>query len=141
MHLVPFDFTIQKADIDKEFPQKLLAEAEGILAWAVRGARKWYAEGLDKPKKVQEALDKWSKEDDQLGRFIEACCVIGETLEIGARQLYKNYSDWVEEAGEMPVSEPVFALRMSRRPEFTKVERRKGYVYQGIGLRTDLDPM
>ena len=39
LHPIPFTVTIAKDQIDKELPGKLLGEAEGILAWAVEGAR------------------------------------------------------------------------------------------------------
>ena len=41
LHPIPFTVTIPKSEIDKSLPRKLLAEAEGILAWAVEGARQW----------------------------------------------------------------------------------------------------
>ncbi len=38
LHPIPFTVTIPAEEIDKSLPRKLLAEAEGILAWAVAGA-------------------------------------------------------------------------------------------------------
>ena len=38
IHLIPFNVTIPDDEIDRELKSKLLAEAEGILAWAVAGA-------------------------------------------------------------------------------------------------------
>jgi putative DNA primase/helicase len=141
LHLIPFDYTIEKKNIDKSFSRKLMAEAEGILAWAVRGAREWYERGLDKPAKVQAALDKWSKEDDQIGRFLESECIVDPQGSTGARRLYRAYHQWTEEAGEMPVSEPVFATRMLHRPEFEKKVTGQGAVYLGIKFNPDREVM
>jgi Protein of unknown function (DUF4238) len=77
LHPIPFTVTIPKDQIDKELPDKLLTEAEGILAWAVEGARLWYAEGLAKPAEVEAAKDRWREDMDQLGRFIDERCVAG----------------------------------------------------------------
>jgi hypothetical protein len=53
LHLIPFTVTIPKEKIDRALPGKLLAEAEGILAWAVKGARLWLEHGLAKPPEVE----------------------------------------------------------------------------------------
>ena len=54
-------------DLDPE------AAAEGILAWSVAGAIQWYLKGLGDPPEVQEESQKWRKDMDQIGRFIEEC--------------------------------------------------------------------
>jgi putative DNA primase/helicase len=55
LHPIPFQVQIPKEEIDKELATKLLAEAEGILAWAVAGAKLWYESGLNKPGAVKAA--------------------------------------------------------------------------------------
>jgi putative DNA primase/helicase len=45
LHPIPFTVTIPPEEIDKSLPRKLLAEAEGILAWAVEGAKQWHQNG------------------------------------------------------------------------------------------------
>ncbi len=45
LHPIPFTVTIPTEEIDKSLPRKLLAEAEGILAWAVEGALEWRRNG------------------------------------------------------------------------------------------------
>ncbi|MBE7543779.1 MAG: hypothetical protein HS123_15580 [Solibacteraceae bacterium] len=52
---IPFDVEIPASEIDPELPAKLMAEAEGILAWLVDGARRWSREGLERPREVDEA--------------------------------------------------------------------------------------
>jgi putative DNA primase/helicase len=49
LHAIPFTVIIPPCEIDREMPDKLLAEAEGILAWCVTGAQRWHCEGLGKP--------------------------------------------------------------------------------------------
>ena len=55
LHLIPFEATIAPEEIDRDLPAKFFSEAEGILAWAVKGAVRWFKEGLDKPPVVQSA--------------------------------------------------------------------------------------
>jgi len=134
LHPIPFTVTIPDAEIDKTLPRKLLAEAEGILAWAVAGAREWRQNGLGKPPEVVAANDDWRSENDQLGRFVEDCCVVSESLGGKARPLYECYRQWAEGAGENAITETLFGRRLKDRG-FLKEHRRYGTVYTGIALR------
>jgi putative DNA primase/helicase len=115
-------------------PRKLLAEGEGILAWAVEGAREWRRIGLDKPSEITAANDDWKAENDQLGRFIEECCAVADSFSTKARPLYECYRQWAEGAGESAISETLFGKRLKDRG-FSKEHRRHGTVYAGIAMR------
>jgi putative DNA primase/helicase len=52
---IPFLVTIPKGERDPQLSQKLLAEKEGILAWAVRGCLAWQRDGLNPPPDVLRA--------------------------------------------------------------------------------------
>jgi putative DNA primase/helicase len=134
LHPIPFTVTIPPEEIDKSLPRKLLAEAEGILAWAVEGAKLWWRDGLGKPPEVVAANDEWRAENDQLGRFIEECCVVADSFSGKARQLYECYRTWAEGAGENAITETLFGRRLKDRG-FAKEHRRYGTVYAGIALR------
>ncbi len=134
LHPIPFTVTIPPEEIDKGLPRKLLAEAEGILAWAVEGAKLWWRDGLGKPPEVVAANDDWRAENDQLGRFIEECCVVADSFSGKARQLYECYRTWAEGAGENAITETLFGRRLKDRG-FAKEHRRHGTVYAGIALR------
>ncbi len=134
LHPIPFTVTIPAAEIDKSLPRKLLAEGEGILAWAVSGALQWRRIGLCKPVEVSAANDDWKAENDQLGRFIEDCCVVGGSFSNRARPLYLCYREWAEGAGEPAITETMFGKRLKGRG-FAKDDRNYGAVYLGIALR------
>lgn len=136
LHPIPFTVTISPEEIDKSLPRKLLAEAEGILAWTVAGAVEWRRAGLGKPPEVSAANEDWKSENDQMGRFIEDCCVVNESLGGRARVLYTAYRSWAEDAGENAVTETMFGRRLKARG-FSKAERRQGTVYTGIALRAN----
>ncbi|MBI1897622.1 MAG: hypothetical protein HYS04_14015 [Acidobacteria bacterium] len=74
------------------------------------------------------------EENDQLGRFIEECCVVADSLSGKARQLYECYRTWAEGAGENAITETLFGRRLKDRG-FAKERRRHGTVYAGIALR------
>jgi hypothetical protein len=74
-------------------------------------------------------------ENDQLGRFVEDCCVVSDSFSGKARPLYMCYREWAEGAGEAAITETMFGKRLKIRG-FTKVDRNYGAVYIGIALRT-----
>jgi putative DNA primase/helicase len=135
LHLVPFDVTIPKEKIDRTVPEKLLAEATGILAWAVKGAKLWLEHGLAKPPEVEAAASEYREEMDQVKHFIDECCVVEPGAKVGARALHNTYRKWAEDAGERWLSETAFGVRMAKRG-FQKSRTNSGMVYCGIGVRS-----
>lgn len=83
-----------RRDPDKRLDAKLNAERAGILAWAVRGAMKWYIDGLGMSKTVETATDDYRIESDQLGPFIEEC-IRRETGRFATNeQIFAAYEAW-----------------------------------------------
>ena len=135
LHPIPFTVRIPKEKIDRDLPEKLLREAEGILAWAVEGAKLWHESGLRKPPEVDAAKEEWRAEMDQLGRFVEERCVVAETLQVSASVLYADYKRWGEESGERDIlSNTAFGLKMPHRG-FQKKDTNRGITYLGLALR------
>lgn len=135
IHLIPFNVTISPDEIDRELPTKLMAEAPGILAWIVAGAVRWFQEGLGRPPEVAEALREYREEMDQVGRFVDECCVVGSFATAKAREVYMCYRKWAEDAGESFVTETAFGRKLAERA-FVKKHTEHGARYEGIGLRS-----
>jgi putative DNA primase/helicase len=133
--LHPIPFTVKITKIDRDMPAKLLQEAEGILAWAVAGAKLWHESGLHRPAEVDAARDDWRSEADQLGRFIGDCCVTTENSRVPASALYAAYKHWAEGCGEKDVmSVTAFGSKLPLRG-FAKDNTNRGVVYLRIGLK------
>jgi putative DNA primase/helicase len=136
IHLIPFDVTLTADEIDRELPAKLAQESEGILAWGVAGAVKWFQEGLSTPDAVSAAGGEWREDSDQIGRFIADCCVVGDFAQARGARLYQSYHKWAEDSGERRIaSNNEFASAIAKRG-FTKDRDSAGVFYRGIGLRT-----
>lgn len=117
-------------------------EAEGILAWAVRGFAMWQAEGLeDEPQAVIEATRDMFHEHDKLGLWLEAECILGCRQECLQARLWDNYSAWCEAAGMKPAfrSSTTFARNLLSRGGISKVRVADGRMIMGIGLACDYD--
>jgi putative DNA primase/helicase len=100
IHMVPF--TIQPCVVDKQLPDKLEAEAPGILAWAVKGCLHWQRVGLMAPSAVLNATEEYFEDEDAVGRFLEERCVRlpKETTSLDA--LFRAWGQWSHARGEHP---------------------------------------
>src|SRR5215831_17562862 len=111
LHSIPFPRAVPADKIDPNLGRKLMAEAEGIVAWAVAGAQAWCQHGLDKPPEVEASTEEWRAENDNIGRFVAECCVTGASFQARASVIYATYRQWAEKSGEKNVATDKFALR------------------------------
>jgi putative DNA primase/helicase len=139
LHPIPFTVEIPPDQIDKSLPGKLLAEAEGILAWIVEGARLWFATGLNKPPEIDAAKEAWHSEMDQIGRFLGERCIVADACRVLAATLYAEYRNWAEATGEHLASSTAFGIKITDR-RFEKSHSVRGTVYLGLGIRGKRNP-
>jgi putative DNA primase/helicase len=69
LRLIPFNRVFSAAEQDKGLGAKLNSELPGILAWIVRGAVKWYANGLTTPAAVLHAGAEFRADSDSVGAY------------------------------------------------------------------------
>lgn len=82
---------------DPKLREMLLQELPGVLAWAVRGAVIWYADGLgEEPESVRNARAGYRVETDATGDFMDQCVVVHQDAWVQAGRVYKAYKEWVE---------------------------------------------
>ena len=84
----------KEAEQDRELFPKLIAEAPGILAWAVRGCLEWQAQGLGMPPKVTDSTEHYREENDPIAQFIEDRCIVHPQAQVRAADLWESYVDW-----------------------------------------------
>jgi putative DNA primase/helicase len=136
---VPFGVVIPEEEKDPQLLAKLLSEAEGILAWAVAGARRWYENGrrLPRPDEVREAGDAYRAEMDIVGRFLSERCEFGGRFSVRSTDIYKAYQRWTEDVGEHPMAQKLFSSRMKDRSGIEARHRDTGTVFVGLRIRTE----
>jgi putative DNA primase/helicase len=132
--LLPFTVTIPPEERDRHLLAKLQRERDGILAWAVAGCLAWQREGLQPPETVQAATAQYRMDEDIVGQFIAAACVVHPRAWAGATPLYEAFKDFL--GGSDAISVRAFGRRLSEKG-FAKRHERSGTVYAGVGLRAD----
>jgi putative DNA primase/helicase len=139
--LVPFPVQLPEAEWDRELPEKLKAEAFGILAWLVRGCRNWLSQGLDAPVDVTEATRAYRAEMDVLQDFLEDRCLINPQIDVSAHDIYKAYQDWAEAEGMSEreiMKQRTFGICLGERG-FVKVKSTAGIrLWRGLGLLSSM---
>lgn len=101
LHPIPFAVKIPRDEIDQELPQKLRAEASGVLAWLVEGTRQWYANGLNEPQAVTLARNEWratSEFGTEIGMAIAPgvfgpSCTCGECEKCKSRERMRSWRE------------------------------------------------
>lgn len=85
---------------DKGLPDRLRLEDEGILAWAVDGARMWYAHGnIPVPGVVSDAVDRYREDQDVLDGFLPGVLAQDPDGFIANVAVYKLYREWCDDEG------------------------------------------
>jgi len=137
LHLIPFTITVPPERRDKLLQHKLLAERDGILAWAVQGCLDWQRLGrLDPPKQVLEATEEYFEAEDALGRWLDERCVRDANAKSLTAELFTDWKQWAESAGEFAGSQKRFADLLLTRG----VEKWRNTVglrgFRGVGLKS-----
>lgn len=113
--LVPFTVQIPDDQQDRTLPDKLRAEASGLLRWALEGCRAWQRDGLGEPRAVREATQAWREESDPIGSFIAAECELGVGFVATAAELYEAYQRFAAANGDDVLSQRTFGDRLTER--------------------------
>lgn len=130
--LVPFDFFATGDKLDPQLPRKLWEEREGILAWMVDGAVKWFKAGQGRtglaigPVLLQETQE-YRNDEDVIGRFLaEGCWQRGEgqidvaNFKVPSSTLLEAFVGWCQREGEQ------YAAKITATA-FGRAMRERGY--------------
>lgn len=111
-------------------------EREGILAWAVEGARRLLANAgqYTVPPSSSQIKDDWRRSSDQVAVFLEEECNADVDYWTTSADLHQHYNDWARRTNHGQLSSTKFGTRM-RTLGFTERADRKrrssrGYEYR-----------
>ncbi|MER5886829.1 phage/plasmid primase, P4 family [Streptomyces sp. NPDC001941] len=103
--MVPFQRYFAPHERDYGLADRLLAEADGIVAWTVRGAVEWFRGGLQDPECVKDATANYRETSDQLWGFFPGVLERGSDGDtVPGTDAFNHYRDWCE-AENLPAKE------------------------------------
>ncbi len=123
--LIGWDRHFAPDERDPRLPMTLLAEGEGILAWAIEGARQWYASGLQDPKRITDATAEYRSTSDILEGFFPGVYIRDENGKVEAPTTFKAFQEWADNENHLDLrkwSSRAFYGAMEER----QVVRRRG---------------
>jgi putative DNA primase/helicase len=137
---VPFGHEVPPGKIDRDLPEKLKAEADGVLAWAVEGYRDYAEGGLYRARAVEESAAEYRRDESAVERFLESKCILEPTARCGRDELFRAFEAWLRErkwrawrAGDF--KRALLATGKAREVQ-VRIEGSLQRVWAGLRLRT-----
>lgn len=106
---------------------------EGVLAWAIEGAIKWYelgAAGLPELESSRAAKARHRGELDNVQAWLDECCEDGEFT--ASAKAYTSYSMWCRENGVTPKQQKGLTQSLERKGYQMNRQRIMGKMYRGV---------
>jgi putative DNA primase/helicase len=135
IHVLPFEVAVPKEQADRDLVVTLRSELPGILAWAVRGCRRWQRHGLQVPERVLAATKRYRKEVDHVRKFLQECVESNDGEVTRSNILYERYDRWCAKNGEHQVSKVALAKRLSEAGFVHTRLSRGARAWRGVKLR------
>jgi putative DNA primase/helicase len=142
IQMVPF--TVKPAVRDNMLDEKLKLEWPAILAWMIEGCLMWQERGLKPlPASVASLTEEYFETEDALGRWIEECCVLGDTETESLQDLYDSWRGWAQNNGEFAGSlKRLGAALKARKLEPVKDSKTRRSAFRGVALnRQDFETL
>jgi putative DNA primase/helicase len=128
----PFDVTFSEDEIDKDLEKKLLTERAGILNLLLEGMADWLSNGLQVPKALTNATNKYRSDSDTINQFITEECSKRPDNTVSKKECYAAYREWAIANGLLPLSSRRFSTRLTKHGLTVMTDQR---TWQGLSLR------
>ena len=132
VRLIPFEAKFEGKNCDEGLAEKLRAEAEGILAWAVRGAMRAADGKPPLPDAVKAATMSYQAEEDTLSQFLaDECDRSWEHAWLSKNNLYRAWDNFMGGRGGTQIA---FGKRVKDRGVEDKDGSGRVRGWKGISL-------
>lgn len=137
--IIRFDKSVPAPKRDANLREKMAAECDGILMWAIEGLKRLIENGyvFSETDRTRAELQRYKIDSNSTLSFIDECCEIKSGEEISRDELFTRYREYCNNAGLKPVSQAIFNKDVESVDEsivrsLEKVSRRK--TWKGIRL-------
>lgn len=132
-NIVPF--TYRPVAPDKTLEQRLRSEWPAILRWMIEGCLDWQANGLMRPRLVEQATHDYFDTQDLIGQWLNDCCEFGSTFTESNAQLFRSWSNFAESSGIRAGKSQTLADELAKRLDVRRIKDSmgiRGRGFQGI---------
>jgi putative DNA primase/helicase len=135
VRVIQLNIKIPSSERDPDLAIKLRAEFPGILAWAIRGCRKWQRDGLGQPAAVRTATEGWQQEMDHLKKFVAEELIIAPGLKVRSSQMFDRYTKWCSSHGEEALTIHNFKAKLQESLDVTHKRINGSSWWRGIKFK------
>ena len=136
LRFVPFDVVIPEHERDRNLPERLALEVDGVLSWVVAGYRQWQDRGLAEPEQVTTATASFRGESDMLRLFLDERCTTNPHSHVRSTDLFEAWQNWCKRENVAAGTHTAFSGDLVARG-YDKGHSRVGKIWRGIGLYPD----
>ena len=112
-----------------------MAEAGGILQWAVDGCTAYQRDGLDPPAAVRKATADYFAAENIFDQWIDHCCELGADVWDNPTMLFDSWKRYAESANEKVGTKKSFGERLGNAGfESGNSRARGGRYWEGLRL-------
>ncbi|MAT65004.1 MAG: hypothetical protein CMN57_05120 [Gammaproteobacteria bacterium] len=141
LYLLPFMVTFKADQRDPDLPEKLMAEAGGILQWIIDGAASYHREGLNPPKVVTDATDQYFAAENLFEQWLEDCCEVAPDRWERPSALFNAWKRYADAANVRPGSQNTFAEHLDNAGFPAGNSRARGGRFrEGLALKATEEP-
>lgn len=115
LRVIPFEVVIPEKDRKSDLDERLEAEADAILLWALQGLDAYDTTGLDAPEEVLAATNSYRKREDAVEQFLEQVCEKGSDFKVTLMSLNLHWTQWAKANDQPGLTKPEFVAALRQR--------------------------
>ena len=113
LHLLPFEQSFTQGRCDTGLPDRLMAEAGGILQWIIDGCLQYQRYGLAPPRAVSDATAEYFAAENIFEQWLQDVCNVAPELWDTPGRLFASWKRYAEAAHERVGTQKLLAERLA----------------------------
>jgi len=112
--IIRFSKPVPEDRRDLDLKEKLAAERDGILAWAIAGLKRLITQNyqFSETERTKAEVSRYKVESNSVLSFAEECCVVEDNAACQKQELYGEYKIYCEESGLSAMSSRRFSREL-----------------------------